>query len=878
EVETRDQVSPLATCPNPPLSTSIDAAQEIFIGNIKLQPNPIDTIVSAFLQSSRKILQFVPPSIERGNHNSAVPGGRKPYFPHLESYVCLNWRDLQQISGTSVGFTSSGSRPGLPWKKLSKKARGYSNGSLLFFNAGNRVCRYGVKCILKHLPLEYWTDDGLGTVASGVGIPLYTDKITKNCSRIDYARICVMLDYNSTLPKHLIVMNPLMQEGHTAQTCPDNKVGEHIQPVQVFVKKRLASVAGEKAPIQADMQRAEAPEPSVLTAANKKLDAPLQRAAEDKYPRRTLWATLQSLAGNISDEPCLVLGDFNAVLDDNEVWGRPADTTASMNEFGQCIMATGLIHLPFTGCPYTWHNCCEGTRSLWKILDRMLVNAAWLERWPHSSYLSALPSTSDHSPLIIQGDNRGTHHMLFRFDNFLTKRAGFIDSVKRIWNHKITGTAMWYPSPKGDQLGLSTTAVNYCLSQEESNKLCDPVTDSEIRDAMFDMLRTVLQARMATPRPSSKHLGQWLDKKFLLRFVSFSGYNQTRLPPRCTIKVDLQKAYDSVEWDFLLEALKLFNFPTRFIGWIEQCVSTATFSVSLNGSIYGFFPGARGLRQGDPMSPYLFVLVMETWNSLLRYRVLITICFSSIGNALSNVNPQKSQIILSKAVQQDKQQMIDVLGFQEGFLPVRYLGVPLISSRLKIADCKPLIDKLDSRIAGWSHLNLSFAGRAQLIQSVLSTLHSYWASVFILPKGIIKILEAKLRKFLWQGATGRGQAKVAWDQIKVHGVGKTDQIETRSEKRTDLSSASEHTGRHHLEKFIGIFCPISNTAISATNKPSGMAWATTQQKLMTTCSLTVTFRDGVYKLYNDKSVSIGHTRTGKGAYSGLVNTGDQPTF
>ncbi|KAL0339894.1 UNVERIFIED_CONTAM: hypothetical protein Sradi_4506200 [Sesamum radiatum] len=163
---------------------------------------------------------------------------------------------------------------------------------------------------LKHLPLEFWTDDGLGTVSSGVGIPLYTDKITKNCSRIDYARICVMLDCNSTLPKHLIVMNPLMQEGHevpvkidieyewlpqrcktccslghTARTCPDNKVGEYIQPVQVFVKKHLASVAREKAPLQADMQRAEAPEPSILTAANKKLDAPLQRAAEDKSPR-----------------------------------------------------------------------------------------------------------------------------------------------------------------------------------------------------------------------------------------------------------------------------------------------------------------------------------------------------------------------------------------------------------------------------------------------------------------------------------------------------------------------------------------------------------------------------------------------------------------
>ncbi|KAL0292367.1 UNVERIFIED_CONTAM: hypothetical protein Scaly_2594000 [Sesamum calycinum] len=79
--------------------------------------------------------------------------------------------------------------------------------------------------------------------------------------------------------------------------------------------------------------------------------------------------------------------------------------------------------------------------------------------------------------------------------------------------------------------------------------------------------------------------------------------------------------------------------------------------------------------------------------------------------------------------------MIDILGFQEGSLPVKYLGVPLISSRLTIADCKPLINKLDARIAGWGHLNLTFAGRAQLIKSVLSTLHSYWASVFILPKG-----------------------------------------------------------------------------------------------------------------------------------------------
>ncbi|KAL0283712.1 UNVERIFIED_CONTAM: hypothetical protein Sangu_2871500 [Sesamum angustifolium] len=126
---------------------------------------------------------------------------------------------------------------------------------------------------------------------------------------------------------------------------------------------------------------------------------------------RNLWATLHNLADNISEEPWLVLGDFNDVIDDSEINGRAADTTASMTEFRNCIMETCLIHLPFTGCPYTWHNCSEGSRSLWKRLDRMR--------------------------------KRGTDHGLFRFDNYLAKWSGFIESVNRIWKHKIPGTAMY---------------------------------------------------------------------------------------------------------------------------------------------------------------------------------------------------------------------------------------------------------------------------------------------------------------------------------------------------------------------------------------------------------------------------------------------------
>ncbi|KAL0302152.1 UNVERIFIED_CONTAM: hypothetical protein Scaly_3040900 [Sesamum calycinum] len=105
------------------------------------------------------------------------------------------------------------------------------------------------------------------------------------------------------------------------------------------------------------------------------------------------------------------------------------------------------------------------------------------------------------------------------------------------------------------------------------------------------------------------------------------------------------------------------------------------------------------------------------------------------------------------------------IGFPQGTLPVRYLGVPLITSKLSLADCAPLILKIEARIAGWNQLNLTYAGRTQLIKSVLSSIHQYWCSVFILPKGVIKTIDAKLRNFLWRGGTERGGYKVAWEQV-----------------------------------------------------------------------------------------------------------------
>ncbi|KAK4384491.1 hypothetical protein Sango_3055800 [Sesamum angolense] len=82
--------------------------------------------------------------------------------------------------------------------------------------------------------------------------------------------------------------------------------------------------------------------------------------AYDLIPRRNLWSALCNLSAETLNEPWLVLGDFNAVMDDSEVYGRAADTSASMAEFQICIRDSGLVQLPFTGCPFTWHNCSDG--------------------------------------------------------------------------------------------------------------------------------------------------------------------------------------------------------------------------------------------------------------------------------------------------------------------------------------------------------------------------------------------------------------------------------------------------------------------------------------------------------------------------------------
>jgi len=89
---------------------------------------------------------------------------------------------------------------------------------------------------------------------------------------------------------------------------------------------------------------------------------------------------------------------------------------------------------------------------------------------------------------------------------------------------------------------------------------------------------------------------------------------QKQISLRCIIKLDFRKAFDSIQWSFLQSVL--LGFPTQFVSLIMQCVETASYLVSVNGDLFGFFKGQYSVRQDDPLSPYLFIAYMKYFSTL----------------------------------------------------------------------------------------------------------------------------------------------------------------------------------------------------------------------------------------------------------------------
>lgn len=112
--------------------------------------------------------------------------------------------------------------------------------------------------------------------------------------------------------------------------------------------------------------------------------------------------------------------------------------------------------------------------------------------------------------------------------------------------------------------------------------------------------------------------GRLLLENCLLVSELVSGYHKQQTEKKLTLKIDIAKTFDSVRWDFLIACLQALNLPSDYILWLIACFSTPSYLVGINGRLHGFFKGSRGLRQGDPLSPSLFGLVMNTLSQKLN--------------------------------------------------------------------------------------------------------------------------------------------------------------------------------------------------------------------------------------------------------------------
>ncbi|KAL2235432.1 UNVERIFIED_CONTAM: hypothetical protein Sindi_1275400 [Sesamum indicum] len=356
----------------------------LFIGNIPLHTgsNGIvnDKIVDAFNNSSQQTLSFIAPTKQNGEvvarpsldtvrdgskrWKSTAVGylmGKRPYYHHLKEFAHSVWPALREVIATANGFFFFQFKTEIDIEEVIEGGPWLFQGQSVVLQkwepgmAMRKLKHTQVPVLIKlrHLPLEFWTTEGLSTVASGVGKPLNPDAITRACTRLDFARVCVMIDITQKLEKHITIVTPDEDGGETpCKTKP---------PVKVYVPK--ANVPPPPAPGEREKKHKTVVEVDDKargdegTKQNKRYTSSQKekvwnvrglnkrdKSARSKGPYLGIQKSmeyLETLAREHSDEPWLVGGDFNAVREMNEVCGASGDIRMAMEEFNAGIQEAG---------------------------------------------------------------------------------------------------------------------------------------------------------------------------------------------------------------------------------------------------------------------------------------------------------------------------------------------------------------------------------------------------------------------------------------------------------------------------------------------------------------------------------------------------------
>ncbi|VFQ59730.1 unnamed protein product, partial [Cuscuta campestris] len=297
-----------------------------------------------------------------------------------------------------------------------------------------------------------------------------------------------------------------------------------------------------------------------------------------------------------------------------------------------------------------------------------------------------------------------------------------------------------------------------------------------------------LLIKLISPEQAGFQKGKGIEEHILLTNELMHKLESKIRGGNIMIKLDMAKAFDKMSWSYLRAVLTAFGFKEKCISLLLQSLESTHMSILINGKPSGFFKIKRGVKQGDPLSPLLFILGSEGFSrslkqainsgfispfkagrspvvshlafaddlivflrgdfrNLLRFKYILSNYLRASGQ---EVNNSKSKIFCKKTCHVTYRKKVEeALGFKVGNPPFKYLGSTITTGKLKRIDCDQILHHFDAYLNSWYNKELNPMSRLILIKHVLSAIPLHTLAVQDNPKSIINQIHSKLANFFW---------------------------------------------------------------------------------------------------------------------------------